>query len=326
MNAPTRARPADRAVAISSVTEDGLNFHHGGRGAARHRRRHIREPTIAYRHMIHSLIRKPGAFAGYIHRKMLFPRTVFRLAHDRLKEHDASRVDASHVRGLALAAESGEEPVAAGPCAGSVWIRDDGIDPAKPSALPARRNRSGRQRTSLSRDRPQPHPRAKSPCKPCPAWSALHHRRPCRTQPPPPFPASDNPLDSFPPARHKPQLISAIRPGPTFIDLRAVLRQPAFARPQPQTPPCANVYPLSPKGNVPRSMLHSETTRPVSTSPLSTRRPWQDSSRRLKDACADTESAEFCVLAIANGPPSGRPSSAQARTPPRFAAERKSTG
>jgi hypothetical protein len=58
------------------------------------------------------LVRKPGAFAGYIYREELFPRPVFRQAYDRLKQHDASRADALYVRVLALAAEAGEEPVA----------------------------------------------------------------------------------------------------------------------------------------------------------------------------------------------------------------------
>jgi hypothetical protein len=41
------------------------------------------------RSIIHSLVRKPGAFAGYIYREELFPRSVFRQAYDRLKHRDA---------------------------------------------------------------------------------------------------------------------------------------------------------------------------------------------------------------------------------------------
>jgi hypothetical protein len=79
---------------------------------ARYRRRRGKEPAIDYRHVIHSLVRKPGAFAGYLYREELFPRPVFRQAYDRLKQADAGRADMNYVRILALAAERGEEPVA----------------------------------------------------------------------------------------------------------------------------------------------------------------------------------------------------------------------
>ena len=36
-----------------------------------------------YRHVIDSLVRKPGAFANYAYREDLFPTTRFRLAYDR---------------------------------------------------------------------------------------------------------------------------------------------------------------------------------------------------------------------------------------------------
>ena len=36
-----------------------------------------------YRHVIDSLIRKPGAFAQYAYRDDLFPTTRFRLAYDQ---------------------------------------------------------------------------------------------------------------------------------------------------------------------------------------------------------------------------------------------------
>jgi transposase InsO family protein len=100
------------AVVIALVTEGEVGFRHGGQEVARYRRRRAKEPAIDYRHVIHSLVRKPGAFAGYIYREELFPRSVFRQAYDRLKQHDAARADAAYVRVLALAAESGEDAVA----------------------------------------------------------------------------------------------------------------------------------------------------------------------------------------------------------------------
>jgi hypothetical protein len=41
---------------------------------------------VNYRHVIDSLIRKPGAFANYAYRDDLFPTTRFRLAYDRFCE------------------------------------------------------------------------------------------------------------------------------------------------------------------------------------------------------------------------------------------------
>lgn len=101
------------ATVIAQVTESEVVFVHAGREVARYRRRRSQEPAIDYRHVIHSLVRKPGAFAGYIYRDELFPRPVFRQAYDRLKQLDAGRADPRYVRVLALAAELGEEPVAA---------------------------------------------------------------------------------------------------------------------------------------------------------------------------------------------------------------------
>ena len=36
------------------------------------------QARIDYRHLIASLVRKPGAFAGYLYREELFPRLSFR--------------------------------------------------------------------------------------------------------------------------------------------------------------------------------------------------------------------------------------------------------
>ena len=42
--------------------------------------------AVHYRHVIDSLIRKPGAFANYVYREDLFPTTRFRIAYDRFCE------------------------------------------------------------------------------------------------------------------------------------------------------------------------------------------------------------------------------------------------
>lgn len=100
------------AMVTAQVTEGEVAFIHAGCEVARYRRRRGKEPAIDYRHVIHSLVRKPGAFAGYLYREELFPRPVFRQAYDRLRQADADHADRSYVRVLALAAELGEDPVA----------------------------------------------------------------------------------------------------------------------------------------------------------------------------------------------------------------------
>jgi len=100
------------AIVTALVSEAEVCFRHAGKEVARYRRRHGREAVIDYRHVIHSLLRKPGAFAGYTYREELFPRAVFRQTYDRLKQQKADRADTSYVRILALAAECGEDEVA----------------------------------------------------------------------------------------------------------------------------------------------------------------------------------------------------------------------
>jgi len=66
---------------------------------------------IDYRHVIWSLVRKPGAFAAYRYRDDLFPTTTFRLAYDRLVSSTIERADRDYVRILHLAASTSESEV-----------------------------------------------------------------------------------------------------------------------------------------------------------------------------------------------------------------------
>lgn len=50
-------------------------------------------PQIDYRHVITWLVRKPGAFRGYIYREEMFPTVVFRQAYDRLCATDDGSAD-----------------------------------------------------------------------------------------------------------------------------------------------------------------------------------------------------------------------------------------
>ena len=69
--------------------------------------------SINYRHIIHSPVRKPGAFARFRHRQQLFPQFIFRVAYDRLGETMPERADKEYLRILEMAALTGEELVAA---------------------------------------------------------------------------------------------------------------------------------------------------------------------------------------------------------------------
>ena len=75
------------------------------RGAADHR--------IDYRHIIASLVRKPGAFARYRFHEELFPSLVFRAAYDALGRTHGERADVEYVRLLHLAATTSERQVEA---------------------------------------------------------------------------------------------------------------------------------------------------------------------------------------------------------------------
>ncbi|MCP4593003.1 MAG: IS21 family transposase, partial [bacterium] len=61
---------------------------------------------IDYRHVIWSLVRKPGAFARYRFREELFPTTTFREAYDALTRFKGERADIHYVRTLHLAAST----------------------------------------------------------------------------------------------------------------------------------------------------------------------------------------------------------------------------
>ena len=69
------------------------------------------EVNVNYRHVIHSLVRKPGAFARYRFREQLFPTLHFRLTYDALQGWRGERADVEYVRILHLAATTMEANV-----------------------------------------------------------------------------------------------------------------------------------------------------------------------------------------------------------------------
>jgi Mu transposase, C-terminal domain len=66
---------------------------------------------IDYRHVIDTLVRKPGALANYCYREELFPSSRFRVAYDLLHETLPARADREYLEILHLAAHESEAGV-----------------------------------------------------------------------------------------------------------------------------------------------------------------------------------------------------------------------
>lgn len=66
---------------------------------------------INYRHVIDSLVRKPGAFAAYQWQEDLFPTSRFRIAYDLLQTSHGARATKEYLRILELAARENETAV-----------------------------------------------------------------------------------------------------------------------------------------------------------------------------------------------------------------------
>lgn len=69
---------------------------------------------IDYRHVIRSLVRKPGGFARYVYREEMFPSVVFRRAYDAIQTpHHGTAGDLEYLRILHLAASTMQTDVEA---------------------------------------------------------------------------------------------------------------------------------------------------------------------------------------------------------------------
>ncbi|MEE8441160.1 MAG: IS21 family transposase [Spirochaetia bacterium] len=67
---------------------------------------------VQYRHVIDSLVRKPGAFENYRYREDMFPTSRFRRAYDAMQQRHSPRVAArEYLQILKLAATEGEDAV-----------------------------------------------------------------------------------------------------------------------------------------------------------------------------------------------------------------------
>jgi hypothetical protein len=68
---------------------------------------------INYRHLIDSLLRKPGGFRNYRYREALFPSLIFRQAWEQLEQwYSPRKADLTYLRVLRLAARHSESEVA----------------------------------------------------------------------------------------------------------------------------------------------------------------------------------------------------------------------
>lgn len=70
--------------------------------------------VVDFRHIIHQLVRKPGAFASYRYREALFPGVAWRQTYDLWQaQHGAERADRQYLHLLKLAADEGQPAVQA---------------------------------------------------------------------------------------------------------------------------------------------------------------------------------------------------------------------
>jgi len=96
------------------VTEWDVEFWYAGKCVRRVPRQTTHHGGIDYRHVVGSLLRKPGGFRNYRYFQALFPREVFRDTWEALKGWLPPRkADMGYLRILSLAATTLEEDVAA---------------------------------------------------------------------------------------------------------------------------------------------------------------------------------------------------------------------
>ncbi len=135
------------ATLMARVSEAEVSFHYHGETVLVCPRAHSQEPCIDYRHVVDSLVRKPGAFARYLYREEFFPRPAFRQTYDRLEATTPGEASARYLRILQLAAELGEDRVAevlgaglragAVPAAAAIEAALRQPEPVRPAELPA---------------------------------------------------------------------------------------------------------------------------------------------------------------------------------------------
>jgi hypothetical protein len=105
------SRLIDEKVDVRLYAEH-LEVWYGGRVVERiPRLRGQGKHLVNYRHVIDSLVRKPGAFENYKYREDLFPTSRFRVAYDALRESAPNRASREYLQILELAARENESLV-----------------------------------------------------------------------------------------------------------------------------------------------------------------------------------------------------------------------
>jgi hypothetical protein len=102
-----------RQKLVARVYEDHIEiYYHGVYQLSMPRLTGECKHAINYRHVIDSLLRKPGAFRHYKYRSDMFPSDPFRWAYDTLCEHCSARsADLDYLRILSHAAKTMESTV-----------------------------------------------------------------------------------------------------------------------------------------------------------------------------------------------------------------------
>ena len=88
---------------------------------------------VQYRHVIDSLVRKPGAFENYRYREDLFPSSRFRAVYDGWRRADPSQASREYLKILELAAKESEREVD-----DALGVLLEGTEPVTVEAVTAR--------------------------------------------------------------------------------------------------------------------------------------------------------------------------------------------
>lgn len=106
------SRLIDRKVDVVIGVEEVQVWHAGVLVQRMPRLAGVGKHAVNYRHIIDSLVRKPGAFANYKYHEDLFPTSHFRMAYDALcRQHAEKPAVREYLKILQLAARDGEAVV-----------------------------------------------------------------------------------------------------------------------------------------------------------------------------------------------------------------------
>ena len=101
-----------RHEVTAKLYADHIEIHYAGQCiCSMERLRGTGKARIYYRHIIGSLVRKPGAFENYRYREEMFPSTVFRQTYDQLVNDDPKHASRRYLKILEWAAMNSESAI-----------------------------------------------------------------------------------------------------------------------------------------------------------------------------------------------------------------------